>query len=50
MVNRKQESGQDFCKCGHKEFHHNRTFDGKYICCMKNCDYENFEKREENAK
>lgn len=48
MANRKQTDGQDYCICGHKEFHHRKIFSNnkdKYICCMTGCDCENFEKR-----
>lgn len=44
MVNRKQTEGFDLCECGHKEFHHIKTSDGKYVCSM-NCDCEYFKKK-----
>ena len=47
MANRKQEGGQDFCKCNHKEFHHQKDSDGLNVCCMSNCNCEKFELRKE---
>ncbi|HJX50267.1 MAG TPA: hypothetical protein VJ438_02280 [Candidatus Nanoarchaeia archaeon] len=47
MVNRKQTDGQDLCECGHKEFHHRLTHDGKNICCMAGCECEYFKVKKE---
>ena len=46
MGNKKQTGGQDLCECGHKEFHHIRSFEGNYVCCMKGCDCEKLKLKE----
>ena len=48
-MNKKQTDGQNLCKCGHKEFHHRKTYDGKYVCCMS-CPCEDFEPKKAGEK
>jgi hypothetical protein len=45
-MNKKQTGGQDLCKCGHKEFHHVRCYEGNYICAMSGCLCENYKPKE----
>ena len=46
MTNRKQTEGQDYCICGHKEFHHKTlTHLKKDVCCISGCECEHFNKK-----